>query len=166
MTKIGWGLLVLAAIVIIGGAFLLFRSKLPAVSNNSISSSTPSRNDEVSSSTAQDDLSNDIKVSKPASGEAVASPLSLSGQARGSWYFEATAPVKVTDASGKVLGTGHIQAQGEWMTTNFVPFTGTIDFKVSTTSATTTSGFVVFNNDNPSGDPARSKSVSIPVVFK
>ncbi|MEK7194628.1 MAG: Gmad2 immunoglobulin-like domain-containing protein [Patescibacteria group bacterium] len=106
--------------------------------------------------------SSDITVALPASGGLVSSPITLSGKALGSWYFEASAPVFVYDSNGKILGQSYITAQGDWMTTEFVPFTGTITFEKSDTKE----GIVVFKNDNPSGDESRSKQYVVPVSFR
>ncbi len=102
-----------------------------------------------------------IRVDRPLPNVLIQSPLVVSGSARGNWYFEATLPVRVFDSTGKLLGSGPAQAQGDWMTTNFVPFQATITFATSTTEA----GTVVFAKDNPSGLPANDASVSIPVYF-
>lgn len=106
--------------------------------------------------------SSEIVVDSPKVGDKISSPLTVKGKARGSWYFEASAPVVVVDANGKVLGQGHVEAQSDWMTTNFVPFAGTITYEKSTTE----SGAVIFMNDNPSGEPARSKYYAVPILFK
>src|SRR6185436_9671606 len=52
----------------------------------------------------------------------------VSGMARGNWYFEASFPVEVVDADGTSLGKGPVQAKEDWMTTNYVPFQGTVTF--------------------------------------
>ena len=107
---------------------------------------------------------NDIVIDKPKQADQVNSPLTLSGKARGSWYFEANAPVIVIDTTGRTLGQGHITATGDWMTTNFVPFTGTITFTLATD--TPEAGAVVFFNDNPSGQASTSKFMAVPVYFR
>lgn len=104
----------------------------------------------------------DIVVTSPKPGETVSSPLEVLGEAKGPWYFEASAPVDVLDAEGKILGRGYIEAQGEWMTTDFVPFRGVITFEAPLTSK----GEIVFKNDNPSGDPVRDKFFRVPVKFE
>lgn len=102
-----------------------------------------------------------IIASSPMPGDTVTSPLTLSGEARGTWYFEASFPVEVQDADGNVIGSGHAEAQGDWMTTSFVPFTATVSF---TTPATET-GTLVLRKDNPSGLPANDDELTIPIVF-
>jgi hypothetical protein len=101
-----------------------------------------------------------LRVSLPTVNSVIKSPLVISGEASG-WYFEAVFPVRVTDEKGNTLGTGQAQAQGDWMTSAFVPFAGTITFDPKGYQ----SGFVVFEKDNPSGQPQNALSYSIPVRF-
>lgn len=107
------------------------------------------------------DHSDLIKVSSPAAGAVVASPLVVKGEARGNWYFEASFPVRLFDADGKELAVSPAQAQGEWMTTNFVPFEVTLTFD----QPTTTTGTLVLEKDNASGLPEHDDHISIPVSF-
>lgn len=102
-----------------------------------------------------------IEVTSPLSGK-VSSPVVVTGRARGNWYFEASFPVQVLDQDGTVLGTGIAQAQGEWMTTEFVPFRGEIIF----TKPKSKSGFLVFRKDNPSGLSEYDDSLNVPVTFE
>lgn len=102
-----------------------------------------------------------IQVAGPLPNAVVASPLVVTGRARGTWYFEASFPVKLFDANNVELATGVAQAQGDWMTENFVPFTVTL---VYPTPATAT-GTLVLYKDNPSGLPENDASVSVPVTF-
>jgi len=102
-----------------------------------------------------------IKVTSPLTNAVVTSPLKVTGEARGNWYFEASFPVRVYDAKDKELGVIPAQAKGEWMTTEYVPFEATINFQTPTTET----GTVVFQKDNPSGMPENEDSVTIPVRF-
>ena len=104
----------------------------------------------------------DIRVNNPKPDDLIKSPLEITGEARGSWFFEANFPVMIMDETGKTIGTAIAEAQGEWMTENFVPFTAKLKFYPGTSKI----GFLILNNDDPSGDPAKLKSVSIPVRFK
>lgn len=103
-----------------------------------------------------------IQVDSPAPNAAVSKsqPLVVTGRAVGPWYFEASFPVKLLDSNGNVLAQGPAQAQSDWMTTDFVPFVITLNF-----TTTDTSGTLVLQNDNPSGEPANAKSISIPLTF-
>src|SRR3989338_525403 len=85
-----------------------------------------------------------IRVTSPQPNAVVKSPLTVKGEARGNWYFEASFPVKLLDANGNQLAIIPAQAQGEWMTTNFVPFQGTLTFSTPTTAT----GTLVFEKDN------------------
>ena len=103
-----------------------------------------------------------IRVNTPLPHTAIKSPLNISGQAVGSWYFEASAPVTLKNASGIVIASGHVTAQGDWMTTNFVPFTASLTFPPQPANSV---GTLLLKNDNPSGDPTKDKTLVIPVTF-
>ena len=60
-----------------------------------------------------------INVSSPLLNDFVQSPLKITGSARGTWYFEASFPVRIVDANGKELGVIPAQAKSDWMTTEF-----------------------------------------------
>jgi hypothetical protein len=102
-----------------------------------------------------------ISVSTPKDFEIMASPFTVLGQARGGWFFEASFPVKLLDADGKLLGTTSAQAQGDWMTTNFVPFVAQLTFA----TPTTLTGTLVLEKDNPSGLPENADELRVPVKF-
>ncbi len=103
-----------------------------------------------------------IRLTSPKPNETVKSPLSISGQARGNWFFEASFPVKILDANGKVLGQGSAKTTSDWMTENFVPFTASLTFTASTTST----GKLVLEKDNPSGLAKNADQLEIPIKFK
>ncbi len=96
-------------------------------------------------------------------GSELRSPAVITGEARGGWYFEASFPVKLVDAAGQVLAQAPAQAQGDWMTNEFVPFTVTLPFIIAPSTKT---GTVIFANDNPSGLPENDKEVRVAVRFK
>lgn len=102
-----------------------------------------------------------IRVTLPQPNDTIQSPVKVQGEARGTWYFEASFPISVVDGNGVMLGQGIAQAKGEWMTTEFVPFEATIEF----TSPQTATGSVVFSKDNPSGLPENDASIAVPVRF-
>ncbi len=102
-----------------------------------------------------------IQISSPRPNEVVTSPLMITGEARGSWYFEATFPFQLVDDNGLTLATGFATATGEWMTEEFVPFSGEIAFATPTTPT----GKLLINNANPSGLPENEKELIIPVRF-
>jgi hypothetical protein len=102
-----------------------------------------------------------IHVTQPRQNAVVRSPLAVSGEARGTWYFEASFPVILVSANGDTLAVKPAQAQGEWMTENFVPFTVTLDF----TAPATPEGTLILKKDNPSGLPEHDAEIRIPVRF-
>lgn len=103
-----------------------------------------------------------IVADSPQPNDTVASPLTVTGKARGSWYFEASFPVKLVDANGTVLASGPATAQGDWMTAEFVPFKITLSFPTPITAT----GTIELHKDNPSGLPEHEDQLNIPVVFK
>lgn len=130
---------IVAGLVLIGGGCNLFGPKITYTNN----AETMVRNVSI----------------KP--GQKVTSPLTVTGEAKGPWYFEANFPIKLVDVNGKVLGQRGVQAQGEWMTENYVPFSVTFSFS----PATTTTGVLILERDNASGLPQYDASYNIPVTF-
>ncbi|MFH2136829.1 MAG: Gmad2 immunoglobulin-like domain-containing protein [Patescibacteria group bacterium] len=105
-----------------------------------------------------------IKIDSPRPNAIVTSPLEISGQARGTWYFEASFPVKLLDANGNEipLSPPYIMTTEEWMTEDFVPFKATLEFEAPTTDT----GTLVLEKDNPSGLPENDDSLIVPVRFR
>lgn len=98
-------------------------------------------------------------------GDVISSPLTVSGRARGPWYFEASFPVRLLDENGTnvPLDPPYITASAEWMTTEFVPFSAVLTF---TPPLSGTRGTLIFQKDNPSGLPEHDDSLEFPVVFR
>jgi hypothetical protein len=86
----------------------------------------------------------------PLEDSVVSSPIKITGKAPGNWFFEASAPVTITNWDGLIIGESFITAQGEWMTTDYVPFEGTLEF---TNTEYGDYGFLILRKDNPSGLP-------------
>ena len=102
-----------------------------------------------------------IHVFSPLPNSLVTSPLTITGEARGGWYFEASFQVRLLDANNLLLAASPAQAQSDWMTPNFVPFQVTLIFSPPTTAT----GTLILEKDNPSGEPANAAEVDIPVQF-
>lgn len=102
-----------------------------------------------------------IRVSSPRPGQTIASPIEISGEARGTWFFEASFPIKIFDDNGFLLGILPAQAEGEWMTEDFVPFKVKIHFAAPSTK----NGVLVLEKDNPSGLPEYADEIRFPIVF-
>lgn len=103
-----------------------------------------------------------IRVTSIKSNTIITSPLTLTGEALGTWFFEASFPVKLLDAMGNEMAVQPAHAQADWMTENFVPFSVTLEFKPPI-SAT---GTLVFQKDNPSGLPEHDDEFLIPIRFR
>jgi hypothetical protein len=102
-----------------------------------------------------------IQVTTPAPGATVPSTFTVSGKAVGGWYFEANFPYEVQNANGVKIAEGPVQAQGEWMTPAFVPFSFQVSIPNYKGKAT-----LVLHNDNPSGLPENAASISIPITIQ
>jgi benzodiazapine receptor len=103
-----------------------------------------------------------IRLSNPKPEATVDSPLVIEGEARGSWFFEASFPIEIQDENGTVIGQGHATAGSDWMTEDFVPFTAQIAF----TKPSGSTGKLILRKDNPSGLPEKDDELWIPVTFK
>ena len=102
------------------------------------------------------DKKNLAKVSSPRPGQKIASPLSISGSARGNWFFEGNLPIKLVDANGKTIASTTAESLGDWMTNDFVDFTATIKFKPPYGS-----GKLIIQKSNPSNLPENSDQLEI-----
>lgn len=112
-----------------------------------------------------DQKSDLIVVDNPVSNQKIKSPLKISGKARGNWFFEASFPVELVDSEDGVVAQGIATANGEWMTTDFVPFEATLTFSANQ-SLSNKSGKLILRKDNPSGLPEHDDFLEIPVVFE
>jgi hypothetical protein len=108
------------------------------------------------------ELQDQIVVENPGPGDMVQTPFTINGSARGQWFFEASFPAKVLDESGNIVGQTPVQAEGEWMTEEFVPFSTSIPFSVTDSET----GTLVLQKDNPSGLPENDAELRIPIRFK
>jgi hypothetical protein len=104
-----------------------------------------------------------IVVESPRAGQRVSSPLTVRGRARGTWFFEGDFPIDLEDIAGNVISRGYVTAQGDWMTKDFVPFAGTLEFAgpVGTDSAN-----LVLKKDNPTGRPEHDDETRIPIFLR
>ncbi len=103
-----------------------------------------------------------IVVDLPFPGAVVGKDFTVTGKARGGWFFEANAGLEVLDKNGKSLVRGNVQAQGEWMTQDPVPFRGEVKISQSYIGPAT----LILRNDNPSDLPQNEKSVSFPITIE
>jgi hypothetical protein len=108
------------------------------------------------------DKSDKIRLISPLPGGVIKSPLIVKGEARGNWYFEASFPVILTNWDGLIIAEGIATAESDWMTTEFVPFTATLEFEIPKYK---NNGFLILKKDNPSGLPEHDDALEIQVLF-
>jgi hypothetical protein len=101
----------------------------------------------------------DITVELPFPGAVTGKEFSVIGKARGKWYFEASFPIEVLDKDGNRLFIGPAQAEGEWMTEEFVPFKLQVRVPESYIGPAT----IILKKDNPSGEVQFDASISFPI---
>jgi len=106
--------------------------------------------------------SDQIVLELPARGAVVASPLEVRGRARGTWFFEGDFLLVLLDGRGNRVAQGFATAQGEWMTTEFVPFSAVLRFQ----SPEPGPGRMILKKDNPSDRRELDDALVVPVVFK
>lgn len=153
-------MILLAVILVIAGAILYGKispspkiTVSPTITQTSSPTLTPSLTIREESQ---------IIVTNPLPNQVVSNPMQISGKAPGNWFFEGVAPAKLADSNGTTIATGQIKAQGDWQTTNQVPFTGELSFDKPKTST----GILILQNDNPSGNLETSQKVEILIRFR
>ncbi|MDO8558881.1 MAG: Gmad2 immunoglobulin-like domain-containing protein [bacterium] len=106
-----------------------------------------------------------IRITSPRPNQAIRSPLTITGEARGYWFFEASFPVVLTDWDGLIIGQGIAQAKSDWMVTDFVPFEATLTFTADK-NAYSNRGTLILRKDNPSGLSEHDDALEIPVELQ
>jgi len=109
------------------------------------------------------DPASPVIVSSPAPEEFITSPLTITGSARGFWFFEASFPVILTDWDGLIIAQGIATAESDWMTENYVSFHAELTF---TKPGYGERGTLILKKDNPSGLPEHDAAVEIPIRFR
>lgn len=115
-------------------------------------------------STPSHAIHGDIVVTSPMEGETINSPLTIKGMARGFWFFEATFPVMLTDWDGRIIAEGYASAEGNWMTEEFVPFTGILEF-TNPVQTVSDRGTLIIQKANASGLPEHDDAIEITVKY-
>jgi hypothetical protein len=105
-----------------------------------------------------------IRLDYPRPNQTISSPLNIKGEARGTWFFEASFPVILTDWDGLIIAQGIATAKGDWMTEDFVPFEATLEFTLNK-QAYSNRGSLILKKDNPSGLPENDDALEIPVLL-
>ncbi|MBX4192280.1 Gmad2 immunoglobulin-like domain-containing protein [Candidatus Parcubacteria bacterium] len=151
---------IVVVLVVLVGAYLFLTNKVQApVINGGTNSGSDNTGTVGTKDPSKDDL---IVVTSVKANQKVSSPLTVQGKARGSWYFEASFPYELKDAEGHVLAQGPVEAQGDWMTAEYVPFTFIINYAPQPAGS---KGTLVLHKDNPSGLPENENQLEIPITF-
>jgi len=133
---------------------------LPTINFNAFNSpNTASQNEENDKS-----KNNLIRLETPLPNQTVSSPLTIRGQARGSWFFEASFPVFLIDWDGRIIAQGIASAESDWMTSEFVPFEATLTFTADKETYSHR-GALILKKDNPSGLPKNDDALEIPIII-
>lgn len=103
-----------------------------------------------------------IQLESPEPYAVVESPLEITGRARGGWYFEASFPVVLVNWDGLIIAEGYVTAEGEWMTEEFVPFSGSLEFETPDYGER---GALILQKNNASGLPEHDDALEVPIRF-
>lgn len=164
--NIMWIAVILPWFVIIGLAYLLFALPAPKEATNATATSTPNQGapteQKPAENTHNQPLSKRVTVTAPKPNTTVGERFVVAGSAPGNWFFEASFPIQVRDADHNVIGRTHASAQGEWMTTELVTFTSTVNIESGYKGPAT----LILMRDNPSGLPEHDDAVEIPIVIQ
>ncbi|MFZ2193090.1 MAG: Gmad2 immunoglobulin-like domain-containing protein [Candidatus Moraniibacteriota bacterium] len=111
-------------------------------------------------------IADKILISSIKPNDEISSPVTISGKARGSWFFEGSFPIEIYDDNNKLLiaTTALFVPKSEidtWMTEDFVDFKSVVNFNEPSAD----SGYILFKKDNPSGIAENNESFKLPVKF-
>ena len=104
-----------------------------------------------------------IRLASPTPYQLIESPLEITGRARGVWYFEASFPVMLVNWDGLIIAEGYVTAEGDWMTEDFVPFRGTLEFE---TPDYDERGTLILQKHNASDRPELDDALEVPIRFE
>lgn len=109
-----------------------------------------------------------IVISIPEPGAYVASPLQINGSARGTWFFEGSFSVVLTDWDGRIIAEAVVTSREDWMTEDMIPFQAELTFASPYTAADPEfmkRGTLILQKANPSGLPENDTALEFPVWF-
>lgn len=170
-------ILVLVSIIIIAGAFVVFRGDNEEVLITTFEECVSAGNPVMESYPRQcrsggqafiENIGNElekmdmIRINSPRPNEKIESPLSISGEAVRGWFFEGDFPVVLIDGDGKIIAEGFVSAQGEWMSEEFVPFLGELEFEKPEFD---NRGTLILEKDNPSNTLEDDDVLEVPISF-
>ncbi len=105
----------------------------------------------------------DIRVELPYPGAVVGKEFRILGEARGPWFFEGSFSIEVLVPNGDVLAKTYASTEGEWMTTDFVPFISEV---IDLPSAYRGEAVLILRKHNASDKRELDASISFPVLVE
>jgi len=102
-----------------------------------------------------------IIIESPQPQEKISSPLTIKGKAKGFWFFEGQFLVALYDNNDNELGRTILKALSDSISNDYVSFEGNLEFK----NTASTSGYLKFLSDNPSGLEENQKVFILPINF-
>jgi hypothetical protein len=165
-TKMWMVVAALLFVVILVMTYLLFT--IPSAQTGTIATSTPetpvvAEPEPIEKEpTVTQPLSKRVQVTAPLPNTTVGSSFQVAGKAPGNWFFEADFPLQVRDKDGNVIARTYASAQGDWMTTELVPFTSTIHIDTVYKGEAT----LILLRNNPSGLPEHDDAVEVPIIIQ
>ena len=155
---IKWIIISISALSITAIALLIFTNNQ---TENDTQTNTPSLNQlSTIEPTAIPTSISPVTVDEPKANILVSSPLKITGSAPGYWFFEAQMTARLETSDGKEIAFGPLTAEGEWMTEQQVPFSGTIEFKPPTGASEIN---LIIEKANPSDLAENAQSYTIPL---
>lgn len=155
-------------ILIIIGIILLFTQKIwvpKLVDRILLSENTQQQISKTTTTVSNESIkTNIIRLNTPIPNQIIQSPLVIKGEARGSWFFEASFPVVLTNWDGLIIAQGIAKAKSNWMTSDFVPFEAILTFSIDKKTYNN-KGTLILKKNNPSGLPKNDNSFEIPIIF-
>lgn len=102
-----------------------------------------------------------IQVGELSANDTIKSPVVITGNARGVWFFEGSFPVILKDKNHQILTQTSAIATENWMTSGLVPFESSITFNSSASGQ----GYLVFKASNASGQSENERGYILPVIL-
>ncbi len=136
---------------------------------NPVMESYPRRCQSESGQVFTDEIGNEldksglIRLDNPRPNQKISSPLTVTGEARGNWFFEAEFPVVLVNWDGLIIAQSNARAREDWMTEDFVPFEAELTFDKPETYD---NGALILQKANPSGLPENDDALEIPIAFE
>lgn len=93
----------------------------------------------------------------------ITTPFVLTGRVPGNWSFEGTFPIDIIYEGDIGLPGTTAKLESDWMTSELVPFTATLQFDERTRESNDV--MIMLRKANPSGNPENDDSLALKVRF-